>query len=132
MHKLALVVTLLVSLLFLGAGGGKVFLSYEDFAEQAAWATELEPWQVTVVGVLELLAAVGLLLALRVRALRWVTIAAPAGLALLMAGAIGFHVVIGDGAAETMPSVVAFILSAVLLWLRLGPARVAATTPASE
>jgi hypothetical protein len=63
----------------------------------------VKPMQWRMIGLLELAGVAGVL-----AGLEWapIGVAATVGLALLMLGAIGFHVRASDGAADTVPAVI--------------------------
>jgi hypothetical protein len=76
----------------------------------------VKPVQWRVIGLLELAGVAGVL-----TGLAWapIGVAAAIGLALLMLGAIGFHVRASDSAADTAPSVIGLglaIATAILQW----------------
>lgn len=53
---------ILLSLLFLLAGGYKLFTPYENLIEVMSWITEVGPFIVKLIGLLEVLGALGLVL----------------------------------------------------------------------
>lgn len=83
-----------VLILFAGAAGLLRFATpYARFTKLPAqgWAYEFKPWQVKLIGALEIGAAVGLIVPLFVPALALLTPLAAVGVALVMAGAIATH-----------------------------------------
>src|SRR5690554_715056 len=84
---------------FAGAAGLLRFATpYTKFTKLPAqgWSTEFQPWQVKLIGALELGAAVGLIVPLFVPSLIMLTPLAAVGLALVMAGAMATHLRRGE------------------------------------
>jgi DoxX-like family len=106
----AIVFSVLLGLAFLGAGLTKI--TKQPMMVESATHLGFSVTQYQLIGVLEVLAAGGLLLGLWVAPLG---IAAAVGLVLLMAGAVFFHLRTGDGpniyAAPAGLGVLALILA---------------------
>lgn len=114
MFALAVVVTIVVALQFLLSGAGKLAgikqsIGYRDHlnVSPALWKA---------IGVLEVAGAAGVLIGLGVAALG---IAAGTGLVLLMIGALGYHRRAHDPLPAVTPAIVALVLAAVALILRI-------------
>jgi uncharacterized membrane protein YphA (DoxX/SURF4 family) len=91
MNTVLWILQALVALIFVVAGGVKVF-AYER-ARARMHAAHVMPQPMTLlVGTLELLGAIGLILPMLTGILPWLTPLAAAGLSLLMVGATAFNV----------------------------------------
>ncbi|WP_326640551.1 DoxX family protein [Streptosporangium sp. NBC_01755] len=108
------VLSVLLALAFAGAGFPKLS-GKKDMAAQLA-QLGVSAGLMRVIGGLEILGAVGLVIGLWIEGLG---IAAAAGLALLMAGAVLYHVKARDTAKNTSASLVLLVLSVVTIALRL-------------
>ncbi|MER7805096.1 DoxX family protein [Streptomyces parvulus] len=114
------VVQILLALVMLVAGGSKLAQSREKLAETMKWVNSFTPGQIRGIGMLEVLAALGLLLpAATGIAPVWTPIAA-IGVALLMIGAAITH-----ARARELPNIAVdvglFALAVVIAWGRFGP-----------
>ena len=85
------ILQVVVALLFLLAGVGHT-IQYERSRAKLAWISAVPKPAVNAIGVLELLAAVGVVAPMATGILPWLTPLAALGLALLMLGAIPFHI----------------------------------------
>ncbi|MGP3914953.1 DoxX family protein [Nonomuraea sp. 10N515B] len=116
------VVSALLALVFLGAGGAKLAQSKEKLiaSPNMAWAEDFPPGALKTIGALEVLGAIGLILP---PALGIVAVLAPLaalGLAVTMMGAILTHA----RRKESQPVVINLVLLALALfvaWGRFGP-----------
>jgi hypothetical protein len=106
---------------FLGAGVMKLVRSKEQLAASGmAWTEDFSAGMVKLIGLLELLAAVGLVLPAVLDVVPVLVPVAALGLVLMMAGAAVVHVRRKE--LSTMaPSVVLLVLAAVVVWGRFGP-----------
>lgn len=111
----------LLALAFLGAGMGKLFQPYDAVAAQMAWAREFPPVAVKLIGLAEVLGAFGLLLPSILRVLPILTPIAGAGLSVLMLGAVGTHVKLGE---PPFAALVLAVLAAVVAYGRFKVARI--------
>lgn len=107
-----IVLSVLLAAVFVGAGGAKL-------TAQPAMRTSARhlgvPWdRYRLIGVLEVAAALGLLVGLAIEPL---AVAAAAGLVLLMAGAVTFHLRAGDPPGRWAPPAVLGLLALVLVVL---------------
>src|SRR5690348_12145658 len=92
------VVQILLALVFLMAGGLKATQPIEKLAVRMKYVSALKPPQlVRLIGILEVLAAIGLLLPAITGILPWLTPVAAIGLVLTMIGAMIVHVQLGEG-----------------------------------
>jgi len=85
------VVQILLALAFLGAGFLKTSKTKEQLATRMKWVESFSPSVIKLIGVLELLGAIGLVLPALTGILPWLTPLAAAGLALTMVGAMITH-----------------------------------------
>jgi len=81
----------LLALVFLMAGFMKTFRSLDALAERMSWVKRVPSALVRLLGIVELLGAIGLILPVLTHILPWLTALAAIGLALIMVGAIVFH-----------------------------------------
>jgi hypothetical protein len=90
------IVTALLVLVYLIAGGTKLVLTYERVRTRLPWTEHAAPWQVRAVGAVEVIAAIGLVLPPVTHILPVLAAVAAAGLVLVQVVAIGVHIRIGD------------------------------------
>jgi uncharacterized membrane protein YphA (DoxX/SURF4 family) len=91
------IVSGLLALAYLVAGGTKVFTGYDKIQDRMTWTSHAKPWHVKVVGVLEILGAIGLIVPILTGILPILAPIAASGLALLQVVAIVIHFRIGEG-----------------------------------
>ena len=108
---------------FLGVGFAvsgllKLTIPYAKFAKlpSAAWANDFKPEHIRLIGVLEVCAAVGIMVPLFVHSLTMLTPLASVGLALVMAGAMATHL----RRVEYWPMVVNLIYLGLALFVAYG------------
>jgi hypothetical protein len=80
--------------IFAGAAGLlRLATPYTIFTKLPAqgWSNDFKPWQIKLIGVLEVCAAVGIIVPLFLQSLTMLTALAAVGLALVMAGAMATH-----------------------------------------
>jgi uncharacterized membrane protein YphA (DoxX/SURF4 family) len=82
---------ILLALIFALTGIMKLVMPREQAAERAPYVEDLTDGQVRTIGILEILAAVGLILPMVTDILSWLTPLAAVGLALTMVGAAILH-----------------------------------------
>ena len=85
------IVQILLALVFAMAGIMKVTRPFEKLAENMKWAKDVGPRGVRLIGVLEILGAIGLILPAVTGILPWLTPIAAIGLVLTMIGAMITH-----------------------------------------
>lgn len=90
------IVSGLLALLYLFTGGAKVFRSKAALAPTMSWTRSASPAIIKVVGILELLGAIGLILPWLTGIAPILTPIAATGLVLLQAVAIVIHIRIGE------------------------------------
>lgn len=115
------VVASLLALVFGASGVSKLALSREALVTKGyGWAADFTPSQVKLIGLLEVLGAVGLVGPPALGVVEMLSPAAAVGLAVLMAAAVVVHVRRRETAHLAVPLTLA-IIPAVLAVLRLGP-----------
>jgi uncharacterized membrane protein YphA (DoxX/SURF4 family) len=121
MNTVLWIVAGVLALVFLGAGLMKALRPKEALVKAGlAWVEDFSPGMVKTIGVLEILAAIGLILpALLDIAPIFVPLAA-LGLVLMMIGAVVVHVRRKEYQAIA-PGAVLLLLSAFVAWGRFGP-----------
>jgi uncharacterized membrane protein YphA (DoxX/SURF4 family) len=85
------VIQVLLALFATIAGLGKLIVPYTKLAKLSAWVNDFKPEHIRLISVLEVCAAVGLVVPLVVPSLTILTPLAAVGLALVMAGAMATH-----------------------------------------
>jgi len=111
------VAQVILGLLFGMAGVLKTFTPMAELATKIPWTAEVPEMLVRFIGVSELLGAIGILLPAALRIRPRLTPLAAAGLALVMALAILFHIARGEAQVLGLPLVLA-ALSAFVAWSR--------------
>jgi putative oxidoreductase len=86
----------LLAVVFTAAALAKLAQPYETLAASQAWVRLFSPETVMVIGIVELSAAIGVVLPAATRILPGLTPLAAAGLVLLMLGAGATHISIGE------------------------------------
>ena len=86
----------LVALGFMGSGLMKVLKPADELVVTQAWVAHFSLLTVKGIGVLELLGAIGLIVPSASRVMPKLTVFAALGLFIIMAGAAGTHVLIGE------------------------------------
>ncbi|MDJ0755078.1 MAG: DoxX family protein [Ardenticatenaceae bacterium] len=112
----------LLAVMFLMAGLMKATRSKEQIkesgGERMAWVDSLSEGQVTTIGVLEVLAGIGLILPQLTGILPILTPLAAVGLVLTMIGAALLHIQRGDGAQSIMTNIIILLLAAFVAYGR--------------
>jgi uncharacterized membrane protein YphA (DoxX/SURF4 family) len=111
----------LLAVAFLAAGAMKMTRSKEQLASSGlAWVEDFSPGMVKLIGLLEFLAAIGLVLPAALDIVPVLVPLAALGLVLMMIGAAVVHVRRKE-IPGMMPSLVLLVLAAVVAWGRFGP-----------
>ena len=118
------VAQVLLAVAFLGSASMKLMTPAAELATKMAWASHVPEAGVKLIGVLELLGALGLILPSALRIQPKLTSAAAAGLVLTMIGAAATHIMIGEP-QMTAPNFVLGGLAAFVAWGRLSKAPIA-------
>ena len=105
------IVQALLALAFLMSGGMKLMRSKEELAPMMGWVEDVSPNTIRLIGLLEVLGAIGLILPALTGILPWLTPLAAVGLVLIMVGAIVTHLR-RDETIMIMPPVILLVLSA--------------------
>ena len=109
------IVQILLALAFLMAGTMKATQPLDRLAARMQWVKSLRPPRlVRVIGVLEVLGAIGLILPAVTGILPWLTPIAAVGLVLTMIGAMMLHMRRGE-AAHIAPNVILLLLAAFIV-----------------
>src|SRR5438876_4642288 len=98
------VVQALLALAFLGAGIMKVTQPIDKLKANMSWVTHATPGIVRLVGILEILGAIGLILPALTHILPILTTFAAVGLVLTMIGAVIVHIRLKEEASHSVPS----------------------------
>ena len=103
----------LIAAMFAMAGFMKISKSKDDLNKQSgmSWVESVSAGNIKIIGVLELLAAVGLVVPLAMGTLPWLTPLAASGLVLIMFGAMTLHAKRGDGIKAIAGNVVLLLLA---------------------
>ena len=107
----------LLAFAFFGAGAMKLATPVDQLAAQMAWVTHVPAPGVKLIGLAEVLGAIGLILPSVLRFRPRLTPLAASGLALTMLGAVVTHIAIGEP-AMTVPPLVLGGLAGVVAWGR--------------
>ena len=112
----------LLAILFLMAGIMKATKSKDEIKEaggdRMAWVDSLSASNVRLIGIVELLAGIGLILPHLTGILPWLTPLAAIGLVLTMIGAMILHIQRGDGTQAIVTNVVLLLLAAFVAYGR--------------
>ena len=106
----------LLALFFLYAGGIKVVQTKEKLRPMMAWVDSVPMGLVRTIGVLEVLAAIGLILPPLTGIAPWLALAAAIGLGLVQIGGIILHVSRGEARVIGL-NIVLVVAAGVTAWL---------------
>jgi hypothetical protein len=120
-----------LALLFLFAGGMKLVMPIEEMTKQMPVQLPMPGVFLRFIGVAEIAGALGLILPGLLRIRPGLTPLAAAGLVVIMAGAVGLGLVIGDVIATLMPLLVGLLAAFVAYGRRRWAAHPGASPPAS-
>lgn len=111
----------LLAVAFVVAGMTKLFSSREQLEKNMAWVKDSSMGFVRLLGLLEVLGAIGVIVpgafGIAGVLVPWAAI----GLAILMAGAVVVHVQRGEGIKGSAPAIVLLLLAVFVAWGRFGP-----------
>lgn len=110
----------LLALFFVYVGATKLFVPKDKLAVQYPFAADLRVGTIWMIGVLEVLAAVGLILPAALDIAPILVPLAALGLAVLMVGAVIVHLRRKEVQTMSVP-IVLFVLAVVVAWGRFGP-----------
>ena len=91
------IVSGLLAFAYLFAGGSKILTGYDKIQERMTWTSHSKPWVVKVVGILEVLGAIGLIVPVLLGILPVLTPVAASGFVAIQLVAIVIHIRIGEG-----------------------------------
>ncbi|HYN66377.1 MAG TPA: DoxX family protein [Ornithinibacter sp.] len=120
MNTVLWVLQIVLALAFGLAGVGKLTQPREKMQERMGWVEDFSPRTVTLIGALELLAAIGLVLPAATGILPWLTPLAALGLVVIMVLAIPVHLRRGE-TPMVVVNVVLALMAAFVAWQRFGP-----------
>jgi uncharacterized membrane protein len=106
----------LLAVMYLYSGGVKLVRSAEQLRPMMAWVDTMPLAAVRVIGLLEILGAVGLILPPLAGVLTWLTVAAAVGLVVVQIGGITLHLRRGEVRVLGL-NVVLLVLAAIEVWL---------------
>jgi uncharacterized membrane protein YphA (DoxX/SURF4 family) len=107
------ILQVLLALAFLAAGIPKLLLPMTAIRKRVEWANAVPPWLVRLIGVAEILGAIGLILPAATGIVPGLTIAAAVGLVVAMLSAVVFHFSRAEFAGSA-PSAVLLLLALVI------------------
>jgi uncharacterized membrane protein YphA (DoxX/SURF4 family) len=92
------IIQVLLAFAFIAAGTLKIITPFEEYVAMQPWAAAFSsaPWLITIIGILEVAGALGLILPAATRIMPILTPIAGAGLALTMVGAAILHLTRGE------------------------------------
>lgn len=111
----------LLAILFAATGVMKTTMPVSDLMQTMPWVGDLPPELVRTIGVVEIAGAAGLLVPAATCTAPALVPAAAAGLAAVMAGAIGFHLLRGELGSVPLPLILG-VLAGFVAWGRAGRA----------
>ncbi|MEU5947627.1 DoxX family protein [Micromonospora sp. NPDC047465] len=115
----------LLAVLFAGAGGMKVVMAKDSLVPLMPWVVDFSSGMVKVIGVLEVLGAVGLVLPALTLIAPVLTPIAATGLAVVMLGGGIVHIGRGEY-PHSIGNLVVLALAVLVAWGRFGPYALAA------
>jgi hypothetical protein len=124
LHVALWIVQVLLAAFFLMAGVNHGLKPIAEAARSSPWITGIPTWLARVIGFAELAGAVGVVLPAATRVMPWLTPLAAAGLALIMALAVPFHMMRGE-ANVVVFNIVPALLAAFVAWGRSTRVRIA-------
>ena len=111
------VLQVLLALAFLGAGFMKVSQPLDRLSKQMEWVTAFPVWFVRFIGAAEILGGIGLIVPALTKISPWLTPVAATGLAIIMAGAVGYHLIHKEY-NRIAPSLVLLVLAIIVAFGR--------------
>ncbi len=96
----------------------------EKGGDRMAWVESVSDNNLKLIGILEILAGIGLIVPQLTGVLPWLTPLAAVGLIFTMIGAIALHVKRGDGTQAIATNVVLLVLAAFVAYGRFAPASI--------
>ena len=105
-----------LALTYLVVGGIKVAMDRQRLRAMWPWTGDLRPATVRLIGVLEILGALGLVLPVLTGIAEWLAVAAAVGLVIVPLGGLVVHVRRGEG-SQVAPNVVLAAVAVAAVWL---------------
>ena len=124
LHVALWIAQVLLAAFFLMAGVNHGLKPIAEAAQSSPWITGVPVWLARFIGFAEIAGAVGVVLPAATRVKPWVTPVAAAGLAVIMALAVPFHVMRGEASVVAF-NIVPILLAAFVAWGRSTRARIA-------
>ena len=127
LHVTLWVVQVLLFAFFMVAGVNHGLKPIAEAAQSSPWITGVPVWLARFIGFAEIAGALGLVLPAATRITPWLTPLAAAGLAVIMALAVPFHVMRGEASVVAF-NIVPALLAAFVAWGRSTRVRIAPRT----
>lgn len=112
----------LLAVVFLMAGFMKASKSKDELKQKGGgrmdWVDDLSDSNLRLIGILEVLAGIGLVLPLLTGILPWLSPLAAVGLVFTMIGAITLHIRRGDGAQALVTNIILLLIAALVAYGR--------------
>lgn len=112
------VAQIILALMFLMAGLAKLLQPYEKVKEKMTFAEDFSPTIVKLIGLVEVLGAIGVVLPAVTHILPWLTPLAAAGLILTMLGAIATNLRLQSGFSHVATNLVLLALALFVVYGR--------------
>jgi len=123
MHTVIWILQATIAMMFLMAGIMKVTQSKDELRIKGKgrmdWVEDLSIGNIRLIGILEVLAGVGLILPQWTGILPWLTPLSAAGLVLTMTGGVILHLRRGDGVKSVLDNIMLLLLAAFVAYGRL-------------
>jgi len=111
MKKLLWIIQGLLVFAFCGAGAMKISQPIDVLAVQMNWMNYFQPWMIRSIGIAEILCGMLLILPVVIKLIpSQLIVLAGAGLSILMIGAVGTHILLGEF-DQLMPATILLLLS---------------------
>ena len=124
LHVTLWIVQVLLAAFFVMAGVNHGLKPITEAAQSSPWITGVPVWLARFIGFAEIAGGVGVVLPAATRVLPWLTPLAAAGLAVIMALAVPFHVMRGEASVVAF-NIVPMLLALFVAWGRSTRARIA-------
>tara|TARA_B110000263_G_C14781573_1_gene273465 strand:- start:92 stop:460 length:369 start_codon:yes stop_codon:yes gene_type:complete len=111
MKELLWIIQGLLVFVFCGAGAMKISQPIDVLAVQMNWMNYFQPWMIRSIGIAEILCGMLLILPVVIKLIpSQLIVLAGAGLSILMIGAVGTHILLGEF-DQLMPATILLLLS---------------------
>jgi len=115
MNIITWVLQVILSILLIIPAAMKMFIPYQELLTKQAWVEDFAPYQVMIIGILELLGIIGLNLPFLLKKFKKIVPVAALGLAMTMIGAVITHI----GRSENfVPPMMIFFLASFVAYKR--------------